>query len=82
MNIGKKHRLTSDSMNIILQERSITKSGPNAGKERWENIGYFNNPANALKFLADHKLKETGFEDVKAIAKRQEETYRLIESLA
>ena len=53
MNIGKKHRLTSDSMNIILQEKSITKSGPNAGKERWENIGYFSNPTNGNGSVAN-----------------------------
>jgi len=81
MNIGKKHRLISDPLNFILQKKVITKNGDNAGKERWVNIGYFAEPKNALKTLADNKLRESDITNFKAIVKKQAEIYSLIESL-
>lgn len=77
MNIGTKYQLTTDSYNIILSEKHKSKSG----RVYWKALGFYSNPKNALKGLADMKIKETQFKDLKTITKKQDELYALIESL-
>ncbi len=78
MKIGKKYKLESDSSNITLYERRVNKE---TKKEYWTTLAYFSIPKNALKFLADHKLRESGFKDLETITKRQDEIYELIKNL-
>ena len=78
MKIGKKYKLESDSSNITLYEKRINKK---TKTEYWTTLAYFSIPKNALNFLADHKLRESGFKDLETITKRQDEIYALIKSL-
>lgn len=78
MEIGKKYKIESDSLNITLFKRGVSKKDK---KESWRVIGYFSSVKNALKALADLKIKESELKDLKSIIKKQEEIYRLIEGL-
>ena len=77
ISIGTKHRITSDNMNIILQVKQKSK----LGKIRWKSDAYFSNAKSLLKYLADERLRDTGFISIKTIAKRQDEIYILIDGL-
>ena len=81
MKIGTKYKLESDSLNIVLYEKYKVKTGKHTGETGWKPLGYFGTPQNALKFLADHKLKESGMKDMEQIVKTQQKIYDLIDSL-
>lgn len=82
MNIGNKYKIESDSMNITLFEKKRAQAKPDKpSHDYWVTIGYFATPQNALKFLVDLGVKETGMKDLAALVKKQEELYDLINSL-
>lgn len=78
MKINNKYQLTSDSMNIILQEKAYNKIKK---KHYWRNIGYFGTPYNALIFLIKHEIKGTGFTDLEKIVAKIDELHKLIDGL-
>ena len=78
MKIGKKYKLESDTNNITLYEKQTNKK---TGGVYWTTLAYFATPKNALKFLADHKIREGGFTDLETITRQQDEIYSLINSL-
>lgn len=75
MQIGKDYKLTSDSMNIILSRKQVSKKN---GTEYWKNEAYFSNPKNALKYIVDQQIREVWVGGLETITKRQDELYRLI----
>lgn len=83
MQLGKDWKIESDSMNIILKRRRVVKKKDRKEDSRdpWNVEGYFSNVQNAMKFMADIKLLESEFKDMKAITKKQEEIYKLIQSI-
>ncbi len=78
MLIGKEYKIESEGLNIVLSKKTISKRGKNIGQEYWSNEAYFARPAEALKYLADHKLRESGFKDLETITKAQAEIYKMI----
>jgi len=78
MNIGKNYKIESDAMNVTVYQRQVRKKDKS---EYWKAISYFANVKNALKFIADLEVNETGMGDVKTVIKKQEEIYTLIDSL-
>lgn len=78
MLIGKDYKVESDSFNVTLYQRRISKKNQ---KEYWLAVGYFATVKNALKELADRELRETELKDFKAVVKRQDEIYGLIEGM-
>ena len=78
MLIGQKYKIESDSLNITISEKKLSKK---ARKEYWKPIGYFSCVANALKFMVDLEVNKTELSDFKAVVKKQEELYQLILSL-
>ena len=88
MLIGKKYKVETDSMNLIL------KSVSNKTKKRdeedddfknrepgWTIEGYFYDFRELLKYIADNEIKGVGLSDLKAVAEKQEEIYDLIISI-
>jgi len=78
MNLGTKYKIESDTMNVTVSQKQTKKKDKS---EYWRAIGYFANIHNALKFIADLEVSETGMGDFKAVIKKQEEIYKLIDSL-
>ena len=78
MLIGKKYKVESDDFNVTLYEKNKSK---NTGLIYWRPVAYFSNIKNALKFLVDKKVMETGLVELKTVIKKQEELYRLIKGL-
>ena len=78
MLIGKDYKIESDNLNVILYERKTSKKG---GNDYWIAISFFSSIKNALKSLADMKLRETKLKDMQTIARGQDEIYQLIDSL-
>lgn len=88
MLIGENHKIESDDNNIILSEKRIvgdkTKSGKptaNPGEEKWDILGYYSTPENALTGMVDHEIRQTDFTDFQKIVSKQDELYNLIKTL-
>lgn len=78
MLIGAKYKIESpDSMNVTLYRKEIVKKGG----IRWRAIAYFATPANALKYLVDQEVKETGLKELRVVVEKIDELYRLVDSL-
>ncbi len=60
MNIGKKYKIESDALNVVLFEREVTKKGKHIGKENWRPVGYYSSLLNALDGLINKEINETG----------------------
>ena len=70
MNIGKDWRVTSDALNVTLERRKRVKATDKApAHDRWQVAGYFSNAKEALAFLVDLRVKETGLVDLKSVVK-------------
>ena len=78
MLIGKKYKIEADSLNLTLYQRTVSKK---TGAERWSVLGYFGKVQNALKFLVDSGVAETGLTEFRKIVTKQDELYKLIEGL-
>ena len=81
MKVGNNYKIESDEMNITLYKKSIIKKGTRAGRESWTALGYYSTVKNALRGLANMKLRESGLKDLITVSKRQDEIYKLIEGL-
>ena len=77
MKIGKNYKIESDSLNVTLYKKESIKKG---GTRR-RAIAYFSNPKNALEYLVNLEVMDTGLKDLKTVVKKQEELYDLINSL-
>lgn len=78
MLIGNNYKIESDSLNVTLYEKAKSKK---TGVTTWRAIAFFSNPMNALRHLVDLKVKEAGIKDFRVVVEKQEELYRLINSL-
>jgi len=78
MEIGKRYKIESDSLNVTVFKKTIPR---NTKKENWKAIGYFANVKNALMFLVDLGVNETGLKDLRTVVNKQEELYKLIGEL-
>lgn len=77
MLIGKNYKVESDPLNVTIFKRRKAKT---AG-ESWKAIGFFPTPKNALEFLVDLEVSETGMRDFETVCRKQEELHQLIKSL-
>lgn len=78
MLIGDRYKIESDSLNVTLYKKVNVKK---TGGIRWQPIAYFSNPQNALQYLVDHEVKETGMADLETVVKKMEELHRLVATL-
>ena len=88
MLIGDKYKLVTDSNNLILKVSTTKEQKKDEADDDYENreqgwkiIGYFYDFRELLKFMVDNEIKGIGLEDLRAVAKRQNELYTLIMSL-
>ena len=81
MLIGKKWKVESDSLNVILSERITKRPKGKAPYEGWGVRGYFSTVANALKFLIEHEVKGTGLTDLETVVNKIDELKGLIEQV-
>lgn len=78
MLLGKDYKVELDRMNIILYRKHIHQK---TGNEVWDVDGYFYDFRELLKWLADAEVKGTGLADLKKMAQKQDDIYRLISGL-
>ena len=78
ISIGDKYKLSADSLNIILQEKSVTKK---TGKEYWVNIAYFSSWENALEWVVDKDIREAWVKDLEYVVKEVARLEKMIEGL-
>jgi len=50
--IDENFRISSDREQWIIQERKVTETGKNAGKENWVNVSYWGTVQGAVKGLS------------------------------
>ncbi|HHX4814770.1 TPA: DUF5405 family protein [Yersinia enterocolitica] len=56
--IGKKHVVTSDSLQFILNEVKVSQKGKSEGQERLEPIGYYPTIAQLVEGLITRNVAE------------------------
>ena len=78
MLIGKGYKVETDAMNVTIMKRGVSKK---TGKETWANVAYFSTFENALEYLVDLKVRETGLRDLQSVVEKQKELYSLIRRL-
>ncbi len=82
MLIGKKYKLESDTLNIILSERKMRKKkSTGENYENWEVLGYFATIPNALHELVNYKIRASQLTDLKTISNEIDELHQMIASL-
>ena len=74
MKIGKNYKIESESLNVTIYKRFINKKK----EEDWRATAYFANVEQALKYLVDLKVNETGLKDLKTVVEEQKKLYGLI----
>jgi hypothetical protein len=91
MKINDKYFLESDNLNVILFETKVI-TGNGRGRKSTKEIGstysqpvaYFSITGEPLKdalhYIANHEIFGDGLDDIKQVAKRQQEIYDLINS--
>ena len=77
MNIGKNYKIEGDSFNFTLSKKHTNKTG----KVYWSGIAYFSSLKNALDYLVDLEVAETGLTDLKTVVAKQDELYALISKI-
>lgn len=78
MLIGKDYKIESDNLSVTIYKRMVSKK---SGKEYWSPISYFSSIKNALHEFVNMGIRETELSDLKTVVQKQEELYKLIDSL-
>ena len=78
MLIGDKYKIESDGLNVTVYEKVNVKK---TGGTRWQPVAYFSCFENALQFLVDQGVLETGLKDFRTVIEKQNELYQFIKSL-
>ncbi len=80
--IGKKYKLESDSLNVILSKKvTRTRKADKTKYEDWEHVGYYSTVSAALHGMVDFEIRETSLKEFKIVVQKQEELHNLISSL-
>lgn len=82
MQINENWKVESDSDNVTLLQRRITqpKDTSQAPRTSWKP-SYFGNVQQALKGLVTNELNATGLKSIEVIVKKQDEIFKLIDSI-
>ena len=82
MQINENWEIKSDADNVTLLQRRIIKpkDTDKAPRESWKP-SYYGNVQQALKGLVTNELNATGLKSIEDIVKKQEEIFKLIDSI-
>jgi hypothetical protein len=69
VSIDNKHRITSDSMQYILQEKKTVRKGSKEGEEYWVNVGYYSKIYNALQGYKELQIKNSNVTTIDELMK-------------
>lgn len=78
MIINENYKIESDSLNVILYSKGVSKR---TGRLYWRPIGYYSNFHSALNNLLDIEVLKTGLEDFEAVCRKQDELYELVNEI-
>ena len=82
MLIGKRWKIESNELNITISKRHTVKATPaTPAHDVWKVFGYYATIKNALIGLVDQGVRESELTDLKTISKKQDELYKLIDSI-
>lgn len=79
MLIGKKWKLESDDMNVILSKRRTRKSKDGKSYQAWGTVGFYSTVANALKDLVNYEVRATELKDLQTVVNKIDELGKQIE---
>jgi hypothetical protein len=77
--INRNYRLESDSLNVILNKREVSKKSP--GNEHWRTVGYYSTCESALKALVDIEIKGTGLKGLEIVVSKIQELKQTIDGV-
>lgn len=85
--INEDYKITSDSLNIIVNKRSVIEGArgkakaENIGKEIWKPIAYCSSFKHTLKFIVDNEIMGTGLVDLETVVAKIDELHTMIDKL-
>ena len=59
LKIEQDYKITSDSLQYILQERKVVIEGDKKGKEYWVNVGYYGKIYQALRSYKELQIRNS-----------------------
>ena len=77
--INRNYKIESDSLNIILSKREVSKKSPS--KERWRTVGHYSTCESALKAWVDMEIRGTGLKDFEIVVTKVHELRQSINGL-
>ena len=78
MLVGKDWKIESDSLNVIVYKKSVSKKN---GVIKWRPKAYFATLQSALKFLVKREVNETELKDLVSVNKKLGELLALVKKL-
>ena len=78
MLIGDSYKIESDSLNVTLYEKKLSK---NTRKVYWRPFAYFSTVKNALAHLVELGVNSTSLKDLKTVVEKQDELLALVKAL-
>lgn len=82
MLIGENWKLEADAINVTLLKRHTTRpKDRKPSHDYWTPTAYLSNPKNALKWLVNQNIMDTGMEDLETVVAAIEELHTLIDGL-
>lgn len=78
MLVGDKYKIESDSYNVILLRKAVSKK---TGAVRWKQTNFFGSIKDALVFLVELEVRETDLTDLKTVSEKLDEVLAVVRSL-
>lgn len=84
MLIGKEWKIEADELQAILYRlipagKNVNRrTGEASTKDRWDIVGYYSHPRNALHALVDQGVRDTELKDFKTVVTKLDELHSLI----
>ena len=76
LKINDNYKITTDSMNYIMNEKQVVKSGKKKGQVKWKSIGYYSSLESLFNNYFDVRLMKSnanGLSEVLEVCKEIKE---------
>lgn len=81
IDLDNNYKITSDSLNVMLQERKIAEKGKEAGKEYWQTVGYYSNVQDCLERYLHENINKSDATSILELINRINEAEEVIKKV-
>ena len=69
LKINDNYKITTDSMNYIMNEKQVVKSGKKKGQVKWKSIGYYSSLESLFNNYFDVRLMKSNANGLSEVLK-------------